>query len=82
MERLSPIHRVEKIRVPLFVFHGANDVRVPIGETEQIVAALRARDVPVEYMRVEDEGPSISRLSNRLALYPTVADFLDRHVQG
>jgi dipeptidyl aminopeptidase/acylaminoacyl peptidase len=55
-------------------------VRVPIEETEQIVAALRARGVPVEYMRVEDEGHSISRLSNRLALYPAVADFLDRHL--
>lgn len=82
LERLSPIHRVDKIRVPLFVFHGANDVRVPIEETEQIVAALQARGVPVEYLRVEDEGHSISRLSNRLRLYPAVEDFLDRYLRG
>jgi dipeptidyl aminopeptidase/acylaminoacyl peptidase len=82
LERLSPIHRVGSIRAPLFVFHGANDVRVPIEETEQIVAALRSRAVPVEYLRVEDEGHSISRLSNRLALYPAVANFLDRYLLG
>ncbi|HEY8742664.1 MAG TPA: S9 family peptidase, partial [Chloroflexota bacterium] len=82
LERLSPIHRVDRIRAPLFAFHGANDVRVPIGETEQIVAALRTAGVPVEYLRVEDEGHSISRLSNRLALYPAVAAFLDRHLQA
>ena len=82
LERLSPIHRVDKIRAPLFVFHGANDVRVPIEETEQIVAALQARGVPVDYLRVEDEGHSISRLSNRLALYPAVATFLDRYLKG
>ena len=80
LERLSPIHRVDSIKAPLYVFHGANDVRVPIIETEQMVAALRARGVPVEYFRAEDEGHSISRLSNRLALYPAVAAFLDKYL--
>jgi len=80
LERLSPIHRVDRIKAPLYVFHGANDVRVPIEETEQIVAALQSRGVPVEYFRAEDEGHSISRLANRLALFPAMAAFLDRYL--
>jgi len=55
LEQISPIHQVDRISSPLFVVHGANDPRVPVGEAEQIAAALRARNVPVEYMRFEDE---------------------------
>jgi len=80
LERISPIHHVDKIRAPLMVIHGANDPRVPVGEAEQIVEALRARGVPVEYLRYEDEGHGLIKLKNRLDAYPRVADFLDRHL--
>jgi dipeptidyl aminopeptidase/acylaminoacyl peptidase len=62
LEHISPIHQVDRIISPLFVVHGANDPRVPVGEAEQIVAALRARNVPVEYMRFEDEGHGLVTL--------------------
>jgi dipeptidyl aminopeptidase/acylaminoacyl peptidase len=55
---------------------------VPISEAEQVVAALQARDHPVEYLRFEDEGHGIHRLANRLELYPRVAGFLERHLLG
>lgn len=77
---ISPIWHVAKIRAPLFVIHGANDPRVPVGEAEQIVEALQSRGVAVEYLRFEDEGHGIVKLANRLKTYPTVADFLDKHV--
>ncbi|MDH7485973.1 MAG: S9 family peptidase [Anaerolineae bacterium] len=80
LESISPIHHVDKIRAPLMVIHGANDPRVPLGEAEQIVEALRARGVPVEYLRYEDEGHGLVKLKNRLDAYPKVADFLDRHL--
>jgi len=78
LQSISPIHHVDKIKAPLMVIHGANDPRVPIGEAEQIVEALRARSVPVEYLRYEDEGHGLVKLKNRLDAYPKVADFLDR----
>src|SRR5262249_38351237 len=40
LREISPIHAVDRIRCPLMVVHGANDPRVPLGEAEQIVAAL------------------------------------------
>jgi dipeptidyl aminopeptidase/acylaminoacyl peptidase len=82
LERISPIRKVDEIRAPLMVIHGANDPRVPISEAEQVVAALQARDHPVEYLRFEDEGHGIHRLANRLELYPRVAGFLERHLLG
>ncbi len=78
--KISPIHQVDRITAPLFVVHGANDPRVPVGEAEQIVAALHERNVPVEYMRFEDEGHGLVKRSNRLIAYPAIARFLDTYM--
>lgn len=82
LERISPIRSVDRIVAPLFVVHGANDPRVPVGEAEQIVAALRSRNVPVEYLRFEDEGHGLVKRANRLIAYPAIARFLDEHVRS
>ncbi len=81
LEQISPIRSVDRIAAPLFVVHGANDPRVPVGEAEQIVAALRARDVPVEYLRFADEGHGLVKRANRLIAYPAIARFLDAYVR-
>lgn len=81
LEEISPIRHVQRITAPLFVVHGANDPRVPVGEAEQIVAALRAREVPVEYLRFEDEGHQFAKRSSNLATYPAVARFLDAYLR-
>jgi dipeptidyl aminopeptidase/acylaminoacyl peptidase len=80
LEQISPIHQVDRMRTPLFVVHGANDPRVPVGEAEQIVSALRLRKVPVEYLRFEDEGHGLAKRANRLVAYPAIARFLDQYV--
>ncbi|MER3415839.1 MAG: S9 family peptidase [Gemmataceae bacterium] len=80
LEAISPIRHVERIRCPMMIIHGANDPRVPIGEAEQIVAALRQRGVPVEYLRYEDEGHGLVKLQNRLDAYPKMVAFLDRYL--
>ncbi|GAC1400200.1 MAG: S9 family peptidase [Ktedonobacteraceae bacterium] len=81
LEEISPIRSIDRITAPLFVIHGANDPRVPIGEAEQVVEALRKRAVPVEYLRFEDEGHGIVKRANRLVVYPAIARFLDEHVK-
>ncbi|MCY0902260.1 MAG: S9 family peptidase [Firmicutes bacterium] len=75
-DEISPIFRVDAITAPLFVVHGANDPRVPISEAEQMVAALRARAHPVEYLRFEDEGHGVAKLENRILTYTKIAAFL------
>ncbi len=81
LRRISPLAKIDKIRAPLFVIHGKNDPRVPYTEAEQIVAALRKRGAKVEYKLFDDEGHGVSKLKNRLELYPLVADFLDRNMK-
>ena len=81
LRAISPIAKVDRIRAPLFVIHGKNDPRVPYTEAEQVVEALRKRNAVVEYKLFNDEGHGISKLKNRLELYPLVADFLDKHMR-
>jgi dipeptidyl aminopeptidase/acylaminoacyl peptidase len=80
-EKISPIHHVDNIHCPMMVIHGANDPRVPIGEAEQIVAALKKRGIPVEYLRYEDEGHGLVKLQNRLDAYPKMVAFLDKYLK-
>ncbi len=82
LEEISPINKVDRIRAPLLVIHGANDPRVPIGETEQMVRRLQSLGRTVEFLRLEDEGHQIAKLKNKLEAYPLAADFLRRHLMG
>jgi dipeptidyl aminopeptidase/acylaminoacyl peptidase len=81
LEKISPINHVDRIKCPMMVIHGKNDPRVPIEEAEQIVAALKKREIPVEYLRYEDEGHGLAKLKNRLDAYPKMAAFLDKHLK-
>ena len=81
LRRVSPIRKIDKIKAPLFVIHGKNDPRVPYTEAEQVVDALKKRNAIVEYKLYDDEGHGISKLKNRLDLYPLVADFLDKYMK-
>src|SRR5215204_4965399 len=81
LRSISPLAKVDKIKTPLFVIHGRNDPRVPYTEAEQVVKALKDRNAVVEYKLFPDEGHGISKLKNRLELYPLVADFLDKYMK-
>ncbi len=81
LRRVSPMRKIDQIKTPLFVIHGKNDPRVPYTEAEQVVKALKDRNAVVEYKLYDDEGHGISKLKNRLELYPLVADFLDKYMK-
>lgn len=65
LEQISPLRRASEITSDLFVIHGANDPRVPVGEAEQIVQAVRAGGQPVWYLRAENEGHGFRKKENR-----------------
>ena len=81
LRRISPIRKIDRIKTPLFVISGRNDPRVPYTEGEQMVDALRKRGAVVQYKLYDDEGHGISKLKNRLDLFPLVADFLDKYMK-
>ena len=80
LRELSPIHRVANIRAPMFVIHGRNDPRVPLGETEQIVAAVRGHGGVADLAIFDDEGHGLIKRKNRIQGYGLMADFLAEHL--
>ncbi len=81
LESISPIHRVERIRVPLLVQAGDNDPRVPLHESQQVVERIQNAGGPVEFVHYADEGHIFSKLANRIDSFTQMAAFLDRHLQ-
>jgi dipeptidyl aminopeptidase/acylaminoacyl peptidase len=80
LDSISPLKDVDKITVPLFVYAGANDPRVPRSESDLIVHALRERHVPVEYMVADDEGHSLDRRETQIQFLARSARFLEQYV--
>ncbi|MEO8705757.1 MAG: S9 family peptidase [Kofleriaceae bacterium] len=81
MTAASPVFHVDRIRAPLFVAQGANDPRVNIDESNQIVAALKARGVEVQYMVKANEGHGFHNEENRFDFYESMEKFLAKHLK-
>ncbi len=81
MASASPVFHVDKIRAPLFVAQGANDPRVNINESDQIVNALKESGVDVEYMVKDNEGHGFQNEENRFDFYRSMIVFLDKHLK-
>ncbi|NHN47645.1 S9 family peptidase [Halostella sp. JP-L12] len=80
LEEISPINNADRIEAPLFVLHGENDPRVPVGEAEQIAEEAEKRGVPVRKLIFDDEGHGFTKLENRIEANAAIAEFLDEHV--
>jgi dipeptidyl aminopeptidase/acylaminoacyl peptidase len=78
----SPITMVERIATPLLVAQGANDVRVPQEQSDTIVASLRERGIPVEYLVADDEGHGFDNPENRARLYHAIERHFAEHLGG
>ncbi len=81
-QRVSPLFHVDAIKVPLMIGQGQNDPRVNVRESDQIVAAMRAKNLPVEYVVYTDEGHGFARPQNRLDFYGRAENFLAKHLGG
>lgn len=75
----SPLTHVEKIKKPLLIIQGANDQRVKQAEADQIVNAMRAKKIPVDYVLFPDEGHGTRKPENTMAQYAIIESFLNKH---
>jgi dipeptidyl aminopeptidase/acylaminoacyl peptidase len=82
LESRSPLTRVDRIAKPLLIGQGANDPRVKQAESDQIVKAMQAKNIPVTYVLFSDEGHGFARPENRLAFYAVTEAFLAQHLGG
>jgi dipeptidyl aminopeptidase/acylaminoacyl peptidase len=80
LERIAPLNHARKIAKPLFVVQGANDPRVPMSESDQIVRTLKEMGTPVWYLVAKDEGHGFSKKSNAdFQLYASIL-FVREHL--
>jgi dipeptidyl aminopeptidase/acylaminoacyl peptidase len=82
LEARSPLVHARNIRRPLLVVQGQNDPRVLEVESREIVEAVRANGVPVEYLLFEDEGHGFRNKQNRIAASEAYLAFLEDHLQA
>jgi dipeptidyl aminopeptidase/acylaminoacyl peptidase len=66
MRGLSPLHRMDQVKAPVLILHGANDTGVPVVESEQAKAALEKNGKTVKFILVPDEGHGFQQLEHRV----------------
>ncbi|MEO8590357.1 MAG: prolyl oligopeptidase family serine peptidase, partial [Flavobacteriales bacterium] len=80
MREASPVFHMDRVKCPLFIAQGANDPRVNKAESDQVVAALKARGIDVQYMVKDNEGHGFHNEENRFDFYGAMEKFLDEHI--
>ena len=82
LRRISPLFHAGNIVRPLLVVQGANDPRVLKVESDELVAAVQANEVPVEYVVFDDEGHGFRKRENRITASEAYVQFLDTYLKG
>jgi dipeptidyl aminopeptidase/acylaminoacyl peptidase len=80
LDELSPLGKVDRVKAPTIVLHGANDTNVPVVEAEQVVASLKQRGVPVEYVLFPDEGHGFRKIPNRVRSTVAIVRWFAQHL--
>lgn len=82
MRERSPLHYTDHIKKPLLIAHGANDPRVKKAESDQIVAAMKNRNIPITYVLYPDEGHGFVRPQNKISFFALAEAFLGKFLGG
>lgn len=82
LHKISPLFHADNIKNPVMVLQGANDVRVLQVESDEIVAAMKKNNVPVDYVVFPDEGHGFLKKENEMKGYNGVLTFLDKHLKA
>jgi dipeptidyl aminopeptidase/acylaminoacyl peptidase len=80
LRSISPLFHADEITKPLLVVQGVNDPRVPQADSDEIVAALKKNNVPVEYLLFEDEGHGFEIRSNRIRASEAYLAFVTKYL--
>jgi dipeptidyl aminopeptidase/acylaminoacyl peptidase len=79
--QLSPIHKLDKVKAPLLVLHGANDTNVPLVEAKQVAEELKKRGVPVESVIFPDEGHGFRKTPNRVRSTVEIVKWFEKYLK-
>jgi len=80
-QSVSPVYQIDRIKKPIFVVQGANDPRVNIAESDQIVRALRAKGFEVPYLVKYNEGHGFHKEENQIQFYKAMLGFFYQNLK-
>lgn len=80
-EEISPIHHVEKIKIPILIIHGKDDKNVSIKQSKQLASALKKNGVDHKTLFIRGEGHNVFELKKRITVYNQIIDFLDENLK-
>lgn len=76
----SPLHNLDQLKAPVFLIHGAEDIRVPLIQAERLRDALEARDHSLEWMVKEDEGHGFYKPEHNVERWQRMLTFFNRYI--
>ena len=79
---ISPLFHAKNIKDPVLVLQGSNDPRVLQIESDEMVAAIKGQNVPVEYVVFPDEGHGFTKKKNQISANETILKFLERYLKS
>ena len=71
----SPKSYFKNIQAPLLVIQGANDPRVILEESKEIVESMKAMNKSVDLIVYEDEGHDVIKFKNKVDVYQSITKF-------
>lgn len=84
LKRESPFSYVDKINTPFLIFHGENDLRTGVIQSEMMYKALKVLNKPVEYVRHPGATHELTRSGNvrqRVDQMLRIYEFFERYVK-
>ena len=79
-QKVSAIENVHKIKAPVLMAYGSEDIRVPLIHGEKMRDVLRKQGNTVEYMVMTGEGHGWAKESNNILWGNTVLNFINRYI--
>jgi dipeptidyl aminopeptidase/acylaminoacyl peptidase len=80
MQAVSPAYLADRIQAPVLMYSGAEDIRVPLEQTQKMRNALESRGKKVRWIVKNEEGHGFGRIENNVDLYTQVLEFLDQTI--
>jgi len=80
MDAVSPAYLADRIKAPVLMYSGSDDIRVPLEQTQKMRSALESRGKKVRWIVKSEEGHGYGRLENNVDLYTQVLEFLEQNI--
>jgi dipeptidyl aminopeptidase/acylaminoacyl peptidase len=76
----SPLRAVDRIKAPVLMIHGDDDVQVAYAQSERMARALKNANKKYELVIIKDGNHSLTRYEWRATLYSKLEEFLGQNL--